>query len=240
MSMTLAAVRARVQAEIGEMDSKHGSLGAVQLDQKIANAYLAMQSWMPPPHLYVTSAFTIAAGLDTFTLPTAAQSGYVSLSQYAGDVRIRLTNRPVYGMLNKRKVEEIEAMRNVLLPAHQGWPRDYCLWEEVDQKVKGRCWPQATIDEPCDLFVSLVADDLRDATDMAAANIRFSRYGVTALIYRAAALCVQAMSAETLTRNNLNPNIVREWMAMSDRAAWKDQARLHNEQSVGRVLRNVS
>lgn len=239
MSLTLASLRARVQTEIHDTDAKHGSLDTSQLDHIIANAYLALQSWLPPPQLNIPSAFTIAVG-DTFALPTVANTNYVSLSQYAGDVRIRLTNRPMYGNLRKCTVEEIDRLRNVPSVTQQGWPHSYCLWEQNEQTVQGRCWPAASVAEPCDLFVSLVADDLRDAADMDLANVRFSRYGATALVYKASALAVASMDGEALKLRRLNPNIASEWNAMSERIAWKEAARRHNEASVGRVLRNVS
>lgn len=239
MSITLAVLRARVSSEINDADAKHGTFDGPQLDQKIANAYLALQSWLPPPHLYITSAFTIAAAGDTFTLPVAANANYVSGTQYAGDIRIRLTNRPMYGNLHRSTVEEIDALRNLPSPS-LSWPQRYCLWEQNEQTVQGRCWPPASVAEPCDLFVSLVADDLRDAADMDAANVRFSRYGATALVYRAAALCVAAMDEESLKLRRLSPGVAREWLAMSERIAYKEAARRHNESGVGRIMRNVS
>lgn len=240
MSLTLASLRARVATEIHDTDSKHGTFDGPQLDQIIANAYLALSAWLPPPHLYVTSAFTIAANQDLFTLPTAANAtNFVSLTQYAGDIRIRLTNRPMYGNLQRSTVEEIDNLRNLPSPS-LSWPARYCLWEQNEQTVQGRCWPPASVNEPCDLFISLVADDLRDAADMDAANVRFSRYGATALVYRAAALCVQSMDAQALELRRLNPAIASTWMQMSERIAYKEAARRHNETAVGRVLRNVS
>lgn len=235
---TLAAVRARVQVKLNDTDGKNGSLDTLQVDHAIADACLSLGSQIEAPHVYLSSAFTISAGASTFTLPTAAQTGYASLTQYAGDVRIRLTNRLHF--LTKKTVEEIDSLREYNSTTTQGYPECFCLWEEMDNDMQGRCWPNAGVAEPCDLFVSLVPDDLRDANDMDAANVRFSRYGSTALVYYTSALLAAAMSAEDLGKRRLNPNVVQLWRREGDVLLYQDAVRKHNAENHGRIQRWVS
>jgi len=235
---TLANIRARVQVRLNDTDSPRGSFDVVQTDHAIADACLALGAAIQAPEVYLASALTIAAG-DTFTLPTAAQTGYVSLSQYAGDIRIRL--RSVNRFLIKRTVEELDALREgrASTPA-SGIPTDFALWQEMDDDVQGRCWLPAASAEVCDLFVSLVPDDIRDAADMDAANIRFSRYGATALVYHASALLVAQMDAESLKARKLNPNVAQLWLKEAQTLLYREEVRKNNNESVGRTIRWVS
>lgn len=238
---TLATVRSRVQIRINDTDAKRGTLDTVLIDHAIADAALVLGGQIEAPHLYIASAFTITGGGDTFTLPTPANSGYASLTQYAGDVRIRLRARGYF--LQKRTVEELDALRDFLVPGPPpllGVPSDFCLWEEMDNDLQGRCWPGAGTSEVCDLFVGLVPDDLRDATDMDAANVRFSRYGVTALVLHTAAILVAAMSAEDLQKRRLNPAVAPLWEREAKTALYTEAMRRNNSESSGRTQRWVS
>jgi hypothetical protein len=227
-----------VQVKLNDTDSRRGSLGVVQVDHAIADACLSLGSQLPAPHLYLASALTIAAAADTFVLPTAAQSGYVSLTQYAGDIRIRLVgNRNTF--LTKRTVEELDALREGAPTSYQGRPSDFALWEEMDDDVQGRCYPRAKEAEPCDLFVSLVPDDIRDAADVEAANVRFSRYGATALVFHTAALIIAQLPKEELALRKLNPNVASLWIKEAAVLLYNDEVRRHNNEAIGRVQRWV-
>lgn len=234
---TLATVRARVQVKLNDTDAKNGTFDTVQVDHALADACLALGSQIRPPEAYLPSAFTIGAQTDSFALPTAAVSGYVSLSQYAGDLRIRLTNRKHF--LSKRTLEEVDALREFNSTSVQGWPEVFALWEEKDQTMQGRCWPATAVAEPCDLFVSLVADDLRDAVDMDAANVRFSRYGTTALVFHASAILAASMSAEDLQKRRLNPNVATLWLKQAGVLLYQEEVRRNNAESNGRIERWV-
>ena len=235
---TLANIRSRVQVRLNDTDSRRGSFDVVQIDHAIADACLRVGGQIPAPHVYLSSGLTIAAG-DTFTLPTAAQTGYVSLTQYAGDIRIRLRSNNQF--LIKNTVEELDAWRNGLSStAVSGIPERFALWEEMDNDMQGRCWPPAAAAEACDLFVSLVPDDLRDAADMDVANVRFDRYGATALVFHAAAALVAQMDAEQLRARRLNPNVAELWRREASVLLYQAEVRRLNAESVGRTTRWVS
>lgn len=235
---TLAVVREKIQAKLNDTDDKAGSLDTVQYDHAIADVYTTVGAILPLPHLYISGAFTIAANTDTFSLPTAAYTGYLSATQYGGDIRIRLVNRRYF--LEKRTVEELDAERDWTQPTQFAWPRRFALWEENTQKVQGRVFPGSAADEPCDLYVSLVADDLRAAADMDAANVRLSRYGETALVYHAAALLAAAMTPKDLDLRRLSPSVIGLWFKEAARLLYKEECRQADTMSIGRVMRWVS
>ncbi len=236
---TLANIRSRVQVKIRDTDSRKGTFGVVAIDHAIADACLSLGSQIPAPHVYLSSGLTIAAG-ETFTLPTAAQTGYVSLTQYAGDIRIRLRSNSLF--LIRNTVEELDAWREGLAAGQvSGVPERFCLWQEMDDEAQGRCWPPAATSEACDLFVSLVPDDLRDhATDMDAVNVRFSRYGSAALVFHTAALLVKQMSAEDVKLRNLNPAVAEDWELEARVLLYQEEVRKHNNEAIGRMGRWVS
>jgi len=235
---TLAAIRARVMVKAHDTDNRKGSLGIVRTDHAIADACLQLGSQIPSPEAYLPSAFTISAG-DTFALPTAAQTGYVSTTQYAGDIRIRLRSNNMF--LTKRTVEELDAFREgQTSTSAPGVPSNYCLWEEMDNEVQGRCWPAAAASQACDLFVSLVPDDLRDASDMDAANVRFSRYGATALVFHAAALLVAELPQDELALRKLNGSVAKLWLDQARVLLYEEEVRKNNNESIGRTMRWVS
>jgi len=208
---TLATIRGRVAIKINDADAKHASFDPLRLDHAIADAHIALSAMIPPPHLYVTNAFTMAANSDTFTLPTAANAGYVSFTQYAGEVKIRLVSDGRW--LRKVSRSEIDALYDgVTQTTGAGRPRRFALWQEMDDDVQGRVHPRCGPAETCDLYVALTADDIRDAADLDAANVRFGRYGSTALVYHAAALLVGEMDDESLKLRRLNSGVVNLWI----------------------------
>jgi len=234
---TLANIRSRVQVRIGDDDNRKGSFGIVKIDHAIADAAIALGASLPAPEVYLSSALTIAAG-DTFTLPTAAQTGFVSLTQYAGDIRIRLRSNNIF--LVKITTEEMDARKNGRASAPGSVPEVFSLWEEMDNDVQGRCDPPAKAAEVCDLFVSLQPDDIRDADDMDAANVRFSRLGSLSLVAYTSALLVAQMDEEDMKLRRLNPGIVTLWLKEAADAIYREEVRRNNEESVGRTQRWVS
>jgi hypothetical protein len=142
--------------------------------------------------------------------------------------------------MTQRSVEELNALREGA-PSTSGAsvPTDFCLWEEADNAMKGRCWPPAAAGEACDLYVSLVPDDLRDAADMDAANVRFSRYGATALVFHAAAILLAQLPQEELKRRNLNPSVAPLWLRQAEKLIYQEAVRRNNTEDAGRTQRWV-
>lgn len=221
---TLATIRSRVQIKLNDTDAPKGSLDVIQYDHAIADAAIVLGAQIPEPHLYLPLAFTISAGAETFTLPTAAQTGYVSLTQYAGEIRIRLTNRKHF--LVRKSLVQLDALREYWAqPVTGAWPEYFALFEEMDNDMQGRCWPGAATAEPCDLFVVLAPDDLRDAADLDAANVRFGRYGSAALVFHASAILAASLPAEELSKRKINPGVIPLWQKEAARAMYADEMR---------------
>lgn len=234
---TLAVVRGRVRVKLNDADAREGELDIVEVDHAIADACIEIGAGLLMPHVYLTSALTIAANADTFTLPTAAQTGYASLTQYGQNVRVWLQARNYY--LTKRTPLELDAMRSTTTTATVDIPTDFCLWPEMDNDMQARCYPRSREAEACDLFVSLVPDDLRDAADMDAANVRFSRLGETALVYHAAAMLAGAMTDEDLKARRLSQRTIASWGKRSERLCYLEEVRLQSAGDVGRLQRWV-
>lgn len=232
MSVTLPSVRTRVRIKVRDSDNRNPSFSIIEVDQAIRDAYIALQSQLPPASVYSASAFTIAGGGDTFALPTS--TGTI---EYHGKTRIRLRSNGQF--LRERTVEEIDAMRNGQTTTGTGVPTDFALWEENDQEVQGRCYPGAKSAEVCDLFYTLVADDF-DLTAIDSSNIRFSRYGIDALVYRASAELVMTLTEEDLKLRKLNANAANFWLKESERILYREAMRQHRIGAVGRTQRNIA
>ena len=239
MSTTLGNLRFRVRERLRETDSRRASFDPIEVDQAIADAYVEVQGRMPPIKLYTASAFTIAAGAQTFTLPTAAASGFISTQEHAGEVRIRLQSTGDW--LTKRTREEIYAFRaGVTTTTGEGRPSDFALYEDQAQVVQGECWPRANAAEVCDLMRSLMADDLRDhPTDMETATIMMSRLGATALVLYSAADLLQRLREDDAALRRLNRETARDWRARAEAMLYEDEARHHDIESIGRTMRVV-
>lgn len=230
--ITLAKLRARVQVEIRDDDNRKDSFGVVEIDNTICNAYLAMHARMGEPSLYTASGVTIAAGANTFSLPTT------TTAEYAGDIALQLLS--VGTFLTKCSVEEIQAWQDGQPTPLLSIPTKFALYEDSSIIVQGIVYPGAKVAEPCNLYRALVVVDPRDAADMDAVNIVAGRYAQTALIYRAAAMLAMKMSARQLETRDLNPQIAAAWMKDSDQALYLDTARRHDLEGVGRTQRWVS
>lgn len=232
MSETMAAVRGRIRTRCRDTDSRKASFHVLDYDQAICDAYLAVQSRLTPPHLLTPNAFTIAAGSETFTLPTA------SAAQYAGDVRIQLVSNNLY--LVKLTVEEINAIRNGVTQANQSIPYAFALYEDSAQVVQGTCYPRSRAIEVCNLFTTMVADDLRTAANLDAASVLFGRYAAEALIYYVASEMVARMVPEDLNLRRLSPAIIPVWRREAEMIMYREEARRSDLQNVGRVQRRVA
>ena len=230
---SLESVRQRIKECLRDTDLRKPSRDTPEYDNAIAEAYLGLASRLPAATSVTTSAGTIAANADTFTLPTA------SGEEYGGEVRIRL--RSDGSFLRRRTVMEIDLLRSGdISTVGTSRPTDFCMWEEGDQDVQCRCWPRSRELETYDLHRSLLPSDLRDAAALDTDDINFSRYGLVALVYHASALILKSMTDEDLTARRLNRGVADHWLAQADIVLYKEAERRHNIESVGYMMKLVS
>jgi hypothetical protein len=227
------------------MDARRVGFSGPEIDQAVADAYLILQSRLPAPDLVTPSGLTISAGGDTFTLPnTVTQwTGNDGGAEYAGDVRIRV--RSTGQFLRRRTVDEVDQWRNFTPTVHLSIPDVFCLWEEKDNDVQGRCYPGARDDVVCDLYASLAADDLRDfigsgTDDMDDVEILFSRTAATALVLYTSADLLARMTEEDLSARRLSRIVAPDWRREADVLLYQEAARRHDIDGVGRTMRRVS
>lgn len=234
MAVTLVVLRNRLRVMLNDLDrADDEQFSIVRLDGAIANAYQACAAVLSPPRLVTLSAFTIAAGAQTFSLPTTSNA------EYSGDVRIRLQSDGSY--LFKRSREEIEALRyGETATTGTGRPTDFSLYEDSAQILQGDCWPRSKDLETCDMYVGLDVTDLRDAASMDAASIQFSRYGSTALLYRAASELVASTPADKLAARDLDKGVAQIWLQQAGVLLYAEEVRRAQAEDAGRVQRWVS
>lgn len=242
MAVSLKRVRGRVQDRIRDTDDRNPTFTPFEIDNAICDQYLNIASRLPVPDLYTASAFTIAAGGDTFQLPaTVSQyTGNDGGAEYAAGMRIRLTSNGQF--LRKSTVEELDSFRDGNQTIHLGVPDKFCLWEEKDQDVQGRCYPGATAAQVCDLWAPLMPDDLRDfvgsgAEGMDTVEVLFARSGILGLVMYTAADLVARMTDSDLTLRKINPGVVNLWREEANIILNREAGRRHNIDDVGRLQR---
>lgn len=242
MSITLSRVRSRIRGRLNDVDLSHPAYSTIQYDQAIASAYLICQARLPAPYLYSAAAVTIAAGGDTFTLPTTVTqwTGGDGQAEYAGDVRLRLTSNGQW--LEKITVEQLDALRDGEPEVRLSIPFYFALWEDKDQVVQGRCHPGAASTETCDLFHTLTADDLRDyvgsgSDDMDDVSVNFSRIAAQALELYTAADLLGRMPKDKALRLELDKSIAGSWRAEADVMSYREEARRHDLEQTGEIQR---
>jgi hypothetical protein len=226
--LTLASVRARCQQKLRDTDLRRNWFSPVDYDQAITEEFIDVSGQLPTPYLLTASAFTIAAGLDTFTLPLT--------HEYGGDLRFQ--KQSDLRFLTERTVEEIDALRAGDIEGHVDVPTQFCLWEEADKTVQGRCWPRSRATETIDMFASIMADDLR-AVDMDAVSVDLSLLASAALVNLVCAALLDSVPAEQASARNFNSKAAAGWRSAAGRMLWKDAARRHNLMSAGAVQRWV-
>ena len=236
MATTLVVVRNRVRAQLNELDNRAVSTGLIAIDNAIANTLQFQASRLPAPRLYAASAFTISALAQTFSLPTTLAS--VATREYAGDVRLQLDSDKTFLLKSTR--EEIEAFRNGDTSTNGSKPLRFSLYEDSATVVQGECWPRSKDAEAVNLYASLDHNDIRDAADMDAATIGFSRYGATSLVLLSAATLVRGMTDEDLALRRLERSVAATWEKQASVLLYEEEARRHAAEDSGRTQRWVS
>jgi hypothetical protein len=245
MAIDLAMIRDRVRDELHDTDPNHGYLDQVRYDQRIADAYLELRAFLPDPKVNTETAFTIAAGGDTFTLPaTVTQyTGNDGGAEYSGQTEVRLRSNGRF--LLRRSQRELDAFRSGKATVHLGIPRLYALWEEKDQGVNGRCYPGAKVAEACDLFHTLAADDLRDyvgtgTNTLDDVEVLMSRYAARGLVLFVASDVLARMPESEAVIRKLDKSAASDWRKRAMQMLMEETARQHNIKSTGRTQRWVS
>lgn len=232
MSETVAAIRGRVRSKVRDNDSRRESFSDVDYDMTIAEKYLEFDARLSPPQLYAPNAFTIAAGADTFTLPTT------SAAQYAQDIQIQLVSNLFF--LRKLTIEDMNLVREGIRADQMSIPDTFAIWEDSAQVIQGRVSPRSRAAEVCNFFGTILATDLRTAANMDAASILFNRWTAAALVYLVAAEMAECMTPEDLALRRLNPAVVSSWVRAGETIMYREEARRGDLRNTGRVHRHAS
>ncbi len=240
MPVTVGGLRFRVREKLRETDGRRAAFDPIEIDQAIADCYLEHMAHLKPPSLYTANAFTIAADANTFSLPVTVPAGYISVPEYAGDIRIQLASTGQF--LHQRSREQLEAIADGDISTTGGQaPSEYALYEDIAQVVQGLCWPRSRSAELCHLFRTMVADDLREhATDMEAATIGMSRFGILGLVFQTSAELAERMTDEDRALRRLSDKVVASYYKRAGTMLYLEEARQHRVEASGRIQRWVS
>ena len=234
---TLSAIRMKVRFRTRDRDHKNQARSTPEIDQMVREKYLARYAMLPPVHVSTASAFTISAGGDTFTV-TLTGTTYAD----AGDIRIRL--RSDGSFLEKKSVEQIDALRSGHATVSLGVPDAFCVWEDKAGVLNGRCWPGAKDAQVCDLYRDEDADVLTSATDLDAVAVILNDAGQTALAALVAADIIEQLTDEELIVRKINPakadKVAASMRAEAEAVFYQEACRRHDVESVGRIERWVS
>ncbi len=229
-SYTLPSIRTEVMVAIRQSTTRKATFSPVEVDQAMRRAYFALQSKLPPVHAYTAAAGSIAAGANTFVLPTT------SSAEYRGAVRLQLVSNNRF--LQKLNNEEMDAYWNVQSSAATGRPFWFALYEEDDQEIQGRCHPRSKDTESYNLWRALVPADF-DLTAIGSTNIRLNRFAGSALVLKTAAALVDMMDADALKLRRINPAITRRWDADAEDEIYRAAMDMHGLMGTGRTHRMV-
>lgn len=243
MGIALAKVRGRVRSRLRDADGRMNSPSTVEIDMQLASSWIELSSLLPSPVLYTASAFTIAAGATTFSLPvTVTSSGYgTGTTEYNGDVRIQLASTGTY--LRRLSHTEMDALTWGVTVVPLAIPDSFALYMDSAQVVRGRCWPGALAAQACNLWATLSAEDLRDyvgtggTEGMDTVTVPGTREAVQALEAHASAMLVARMDDKAIALRGLNPKIADAWMRECDGLLYEEEKRQHALKSIGRVQR---
>lgn len=231
---TLAYVRMKVDLRLRQMDTKNRSYSTVEVDQAIREKYTLWKQKLPPAHVAETSAFTIAAGGDTFT-PTLTGTTYSD----AADIRLQLasTGHFLHGPLT---VEELDAHRDSHPTVLLSVPHYFALWENHQGTLLGRVYPGAREAQVVNMFRSRSHAAITSSTDLDAAAVYFNEAACAALAASVAADLLLALPDEELAKRRLNRKIADAWNDEAKVALYQEEARRHDVEAAGRTMRWVS
>lgn len=240
MTVTLIKLRGRVRSRLRDSDGRMANPSIVEIDQALADAYLALQSYLPAPTLYTASALTISAGSDLFSLPVSVSgSGYgTGTVEYAGQVELQLASNGQF--LRRQTVEQVNAFRNGQNALVTGIPHIFALYQDNAQVVRGRCYPGAKVAEVVNMFASLKADDLRDyvgagSSAMDDVTLNLGRDGAASLVAQTAAMLLARMDETAIKERGINPRVADAWFAEAADLAYAEAATRHSLESTGEV-----
>lgn len=244
MSVSYAKVRGRIRARLQDADGRMDVPSGVAVDMAAASSWIALGAFMPAPLVYTASAFTIAAGSETFTLPvTITASGYgTGTVEYSGVQKIQLVSNGIY--LRPASHEEIHRLRYGNVTTSTGIPQVYAMYQDGAQVVRGRCWPPPTAAEACNLWAFVSAEDLRDyvgtggTEGMDTVTVPGTREQAQALEARTAWSLLNTMpKAQAEARGIDKAAKLAEWKDEWNSIVYSAEQRAHSLKSVGRVLR---
>lgn len=239
MAIPLRKVRDRVRGRLNDTDARRPTFVVPQLDSAICDAYLALSSMIPAPTIYTASAFTISAGAETFTLPTTATTGWTGgdgEAEYAGMVQIQLVSTGTF--LQPISNAQMHALRSGQTSVVTGIPERFALYEASNQQVNGWCYPGAKVAQACNLYRSLLYDDLRDyvgagTDDLDDVEVQFSRLGVLALVQYAASCLLGQMTDEDAQLRRIDKSVAALWRKEAWDLAYGEAMRRHNLEDPG-------
>ena len=245
MAISFGSVRGRVQGHLRDLAGKNATFDVIEYDQAICDAYLYAQGMLPSASVLLTTGLTLSAGTDLFVLPSTVTqwTGGDGRAEYSGEVVIQLQS--TREILYRLRREEMDARRSGQVTLQLGRPLEFCLWEEKDQTVRGRCYPGAQVAEPCDLFVTLAANDLRDfvgsgTQNMDVVKLQLSAKAVVGVVFLAAAELLIGMDPSEARKRKLNPAVAGLWRQQGKQMLYREAKRHGDMESVGRSERWVS
>ncbi|MGQ0721022.1 MAG: hypothetical protein ACT4PE_05540 [Candidatus Eiseniibacteriota bacterium] len=234
---TGSKVRDRVRSMLRDFDLRRPLVDLARLDNAIAESHMLVAAMMKKGEAIADSAFTIAPGANTFSLPTTL-NGRSSSALYDGELRLRRSRDGWF--MRRRTLDQVDAMRAGLADGRRGPPTDYALWEESDGTVRGLCYPRADRAERIDLFYRSVPDDMRDAVDIDVSSTQMGRELRAGLVHLAAGTLALSLPQAVLARNGLTHRVARVWTDVAHRTIYSATAADHDVVGVGGTERLVS
>lgn len=238
---TIAAIRMKVRFNLRDMDSKLQAFDSVEIDQKIRDLYLMNGADLPAAHKATSSALTISAGANTFTVPISKAAGSATFSD-ASEVTLQLVSTGQFLGFVSREV--MDAMRDSQQTTVASRPQYFTLYEDLDGVLRGICYPAAKVAEVCNLFQSIGAEVPFSATNLDAVPIVLTDPAQVALACLVAADLLPMVPDDELKRRRINPRgvptMIQAWRSEASRVFYREAIRRNNVQDPGVIERWVS
>lgn len=232
MAILLSTLRHRVRQKLRDLDDRRNSYSPIEVDQAICEMVISRASQLPQPFVYTPNAFTISAGASTFVLPTT------NSAEYKRDIRIQLVSTGRF--LEKLTLEEIQSRMDgqpaAQIASSATKPDSFALFPEADQELQGVCYPAARDAELCNLWAVLAIRDLRD-TDLDTVTVPFTRDACAGIVNLVAADLLEGMPDDDLKLRKINPRVAVSWRNEGEALMYRDEARQHDLEGVGRTQR---